>query len=130
MAHGTLINGVQRNITGGYTLVNGVERNIVKGLISEYGVQREILLGNSGGLPKFYVYNGSTTKRYSYEDGMTWEEFVASDYNDGTFDIWDGSAELTISVSKGNGTAGDLRTYEGFIVSPSDIIEAGMTYQV
>ena len=45
MAHGTLINGVQRNITGGYTLVNGVERRIKKGLTLVNGVQREILFG-------------------------------------------------------------------------------------
>ena len=42
MAHGTLINGIQRNITGGFTLVNGVERKITKGLTLVNGVQREI----------------------------------------------------------------------------------------
>ena len=46
MGHGTQINGVQRDITGGVTLVNGVQRKITKGLTLVGGVQREISFGS------------------------------------------------------------------------------------
>ena len=47
MGHGTQINGIQRDITGGMTLVNGIQRKITKGLTLVNGVQREISLGPS-----------------------------------------------------------------------------------
>lgn len=46
MGHGTQVNGVQRDITGGMTLVNGVQRKITKGLTLVNGVQRDIGFGS------------------------------------------------------------------------------------
>lgn len=42
MGHGTLVDGVQRQIAGGFTLVDGVQRKQKLGLTLVDGVQREI----------------------------------------------------------------------------------------
>ena len=65
MAHGTLVYGVQRNITDGYTLVNGVQRKIKKGLTLVNGVQREIPFGGGGGTATIIIeYNWGTSSEY------------------------------------------------------------------
>ena len=49
--------------------------------------RRHSLLTNSKPPLKFYVIYKGTTYEYNFDDGMTWAEFVASDYNDGNFTL-------------------------------------------
>lgn len=80
---------------------------------------RRRILCNSSGNPVFYLQkiDGSQTLEFEFERGMTWSDFVASDYNEGMF-MLDAEGEALLYLegqfegSKGIG----LLAYNGFVV--------------
>lgn len=81
--------------------------------------RRRRILYNSSGNPVFYLQkiDGSQTLEFEFERGMTWSDFVASDYNEGMF-MLDAEGEALLYLegqfegSKGIG----LLAYNGFVV--------------
>ena len=52
-------------------------------LVSDFAARIRALSGGSGGELFSFTYNDSTT--YYFESGMTWEEWIDSEYNTGGF---------------------------------------------
>lgn len=86
MAKGMFIgvSGAARKTTNAYIGVSGVARKVKQGYIGVSGVARRFLGG--GPVITFKVMFLINMFEYQAEEGMTWSEFIASDYNDGSFE--------------------------------------------
>lgn len=96
MAKGMFIgvSGAARKTTNAYIGVSGVARKVKSGYVGVNGVARLFF----GGEPTitFHVKYGTTTYNYQSGEGMTWAEFIDSNYNDGSFGFgWGNYAEWT-----------------------------------
>jgi len=104
MAHGTLINGVQRNITGGFTLVNGVERKITKGLTLVNGVQRKIAFGPDDCTITMYGTRTTSSqenfKAFVYIDG---QEYTMNSVAPSTQVVVPNGTQIELEVLTNNG---------------------------
>ena len=80
MAHKTKVNGTNYEISGGKTLVNGTAYSIDKGKTLVGGTAYEV---GFVALISFTVKpsNSSIVETYYAEEGMTWSDFINSDYN-------------------------------------------------
>ncbi len=80
---------------------------------------RRRMLGNGSGNQVFYLQNldGSQIEEFEFEPGMTWSDFIASDYNDGMFTL-DTTTQVQMALEgfwPGATVTGAL-AYNGFAV--------------
>lgn len=75
--------------------------------------RRRMLLGSL--LMRFYIMQKGNVYRFFFEKGMTWEEFIGSEYNDGSFSV---EEEEIVFIG---GTIPEIL--------PSDVIEAERSYE-
>lgn len=80
MSHKTLVNGTVYEVGGGKTLIDGVAYSIDKGKTLVGGTAYEV--GFAKPLISFTIREYSSgTKTRQAEEGMTWGEWVDSEYN-------------------------------------------------
>lgn len=83
MGHGTLVDGVQRQVTGGFMMVDGVQRRQKLGLTLVDGVQREV--GFSKTFTVTLTGNGwNATPCYIMIDGVKYAAAQALEVQEGT----------------------------------------------
>ena len=81
MAHKTRINGTNYSITGGKTKVGGTNYSVKGGKTLVGGTVRTISFGPE--LVEFYIFDGYMVPMecsFTAEVGMTWEDWINSDY--------------------------------------------------
>lgn len=115
MAHQTRIGGVGYAIAGGRALIGGTGYGILGGKTLIAGTAYDIPF--AAPLITFIIDTGSEIYTYQAEEGMTWEEFVDSSYNDGNFSIL-----MQMLVQ--------FKTYSLAGPRPGDTIIAGYTYVI
>lgn len=76
------VSGAARKTTNAFIGVSGVARKVKQGYIGVSGVARRFF---GGEVITFKVTHLMNLFEYQAEEGMTWAEFIASDYNDGSF---------------------------------------------
>lgn len=83
MSHKTLVNGTVYEVGGGKTLIDGVAYSIDKGKTLVGGTAYEV--GFAKPMISFTIRESSNiywgTRTYQAEEGMTWGEWVDSEYN-------------------------------------------------
>lgn len=75
----TLVNGTVYGVFGGKALVNGTAYHIINGKVLINGTVYEIEFAER--VPVFYVNVNGTNMEYPFEIGMTWADFINSEYN-------------------------------------------------
>ena len=83
----------------------------------------------AGGIKKSSFYLNGEHKKYDYEEGMTWGEWIDSPYNDGNFSVHDANmgegiqeyVHYEYSVITDN---------EYYYVKPTDLIQPDINYSV
>lgn len=89
--------------------------SILKGLASV------LEFSNKAGTITFFVTKGLDTYEFTCIKGMTWEEFINSEYNNGTFAIYTQyNNQIRWSAAFQYGVVG---------ATPAGVIEEGVTYQ-
>lgn len=78
---------------------------------------RRRMLGSGSGNQVFYLQklDGSETLEFEFEPGMTWSEFIASDYNEGLF-VLDDTTQLILEGEYFSGTVAGMAGYNGFVI--------------
>ena len=119
MAKGMFIgvSGAARKTTNAYIGVSGVARKVKKGYIGVSGVARRFFGG--GQVITFKVIRLMNLFEYQAEEGMTWAEFITSDYNDGSFAANGDYIKWTYSGQ----TIYSLQTSDGSYVKSTDVIQ-------
>lgn len=119
MAHKTTINGTSYEVVGGRALVDGTGHDIKDGMMLVDGTAYEVALRN---LIEFTSFGASCLA----EEGMTWAEWIDSDYNNDSKYSYDTVKNL---VYYGSCYVGELTTSDwGGLVRPNDLILEGAEY--
>ena len=77
---------------------------------------------------QFTFYDGETTKTYFYNEGMTWDEWIDSPYNDGNFSVRD--AYLDEGLLPYVDYDGNIVQMDGDYVKPHMPIQNKLEYAV
>lgn len=118
MAHKTLIDGTAYKISGGKTLIGGTAYKIDGGRTLIGGTAYEVVFAT--------IISFTVRGRYTYyaEEGMTWAEFIESDYNPS----YDGLPFKYFEISGTN-----VKFNEGGLVDAvkiTDLIISGYDYDI
>lgn len=130
MAHKTKIDGTNYEVDGGKTLISGTAYDIKGGKTLVNGTAYDISFGPSTitfSVEDYYGDIQSDFYTYTALEGMTWEDFMYSDYNT-NYDFYSDPWEV-YSIFWGN----DYSRYmvcdaDGFRVSPTDTLIDGYVY--
>lgn len=120
-AHKTMINGTIYTVQGGKCMVGGTVYNIIKGRTLINGTAYDITLPSIVDLISFTIdvsNYGMGVREYHAERGMTWGEWVNSDYNVDGFSIPYGEI-----VGPNGGTVVDATTSSWYVKSSDEIVD-------
>lgn len=119
MAHKTTINGTSYEVVGGRALVDGTGHDIKDGMALVDGTAYKVAFRN---LIEFISFGVSCIA----EEGMTWAEWIDSDYNNDSKYSYDTQKNM---VYYGYYYVAELTSSDsGGLVRPNDLILEGAEY--
>ena len=124
MAHKTQIGGTAYEISGGRTLINGVGYGIANGRALMDGTGYDISFATH---ITFYMTR-AVSATLTAEVGMTWGEWIDSDYNNGMVYAVNGTVKARIDAGVSGATFVWDAADGGHLVMETDKIKADYTY--
>ena len=101
-------------------------KSYVDALLGDINSVLESIINGGGGINiiSFYI----TAVEYQAEEGMTWGEWINSNYNTAEFYIPDGGSDISPIFAKGS--SNPIYNSSAAMVYTKDVIESGATYNV